>query len=205
MKIKLTLLFLITLQISCKNDTEKQIEIWNNQIKKIETQKKKPKTFEFEKFKISKGKMGDITIGMNIIDAEKEIYELTKEEAEAYDFGFDGGGKAYIYSLKNEPILALVPKRDSEVIFAIIALNKNLKTTNGLNPKSNISEIQNKYPNIEINQDLMMDWEYMYNEKNNWNFVFLTDENNRIGEYKEIEMPTQPKRTETKMDWITIK
>ena len=205
MKIKLTLLFLITLQLSCKNDNEKQIETWNNQIQKVETQEIKTNTFEFEKFKISKGKIGDIKIGMNIIDAEKMLNGLTKEEAEAYDFGFDGGGKAYIYSLENEPILALVPKRDSEEIFVIIALNKNLKTNNGLIPKSKISEIQNKYPNIEINQDLMMDWEYMYDEKNNWNFVFMTEENNRIGEYKEIEMPTEPKRTETKMDWIAIK
>jgi hypothetical protein len=205
MKIKLTLLFLIILQISCKNETEKQIETWNNQIQKVETQKKETKTFEFEKFKISKGKIGEIKIGMNIIDAEKMLNGLTKEEAEAYDFGFDGGGKAYIYSLKKEPVLALVPKRDSEEIFVIIALNKNLKTKNGLNPKSKISDIQHKYPNIEIIQDLMMDWEFMHDEKNNWNFVFLTDSNNRIGEYKEIEKPTEPKKTETKMDWITIR
>ena len=115
------------------------------------------------------------------------------------------GGKAYIYSLENEPILALVPKRDSEEILVIIALSKNLKTNNGLNPKSKVTEIQEKYPNIEINQDLMMSWEFMSEEKNNWDFVFMTEENNRIGEYKEIEVPTKPKRPDTKMDWITIK
>ncbi|MFT3920250.1 hypothetical protein [Cloacibacterium sp.] len=142
---------------------------------------------------------------MNIIDAEKEIFELTKKQAEAFDFGFDGGGKAYIYSLKNEPILALIPKRDSKEIFAIIALNKNLKTENGLNPKSKISEIQNKYPSIKINQDLMMDWEYIFDKKNNWDFVFMTNGKNRIGEYQKSEMSAKPKKAESKMDWITIK
>jgi hypothetical protein len=205
MKVKLTLLILIILQLSCKNDTEKQIETWNNRIEKVKSQKKKTKIFEFEKFEISKGQVGDIKVGMNINDAEKKINKLTKKEAEACDFGFDGGGKTYIYSLENEPVLELVPKRDSEEILVIIALSKNLKTINGLNPKSKVTEIQAKYPNIEINQDLMMGWEFMSDEENNWEFVFMTDENNRIGEYKEIEVPTKPKRTERKMDWITIK
>lgn len=205
MKIKLTILILIILQFSCKNDTEKQIETWNNRIQEFESQKEKTKKFDFEKFEISKGQIGEIKVGINIKDAEKNLTELTKKEAEANDFGFDGGGKAYIYSLENEPILALVPKRDSEEILVIIAISKNLKTNNGLNPKSKVTEIQGKYPNIEINQDLMMSWEFMSEEKNNWEFVFMTEDNNRIGEYKEIEVPTKPKRTEAKMNWITIK
>ena len=205
MKIKITLILLIILQLSCKNDTEKQIKPSNIGNQKVESQKKKTKGFDFEAFKISKGQIGDIKVGMNIYDAEKKLNGLAKKEAEAYDFGFDGGGKAYIYLLENEPVLALVPKRDSEEILVIIALSKNLKTNNGLNPKSKVTEIQEKHPNIEINQDLMMSWEFMSEEKNNWDFVFMTDDNNRIGEYKEIEVPTKPKRTEAKMDWITIK
>ena len=205
MKIKFTLLILLILQLSCKNITDKQKETWNNRIQEFESQKEKSKKFDFEKFEISKGQIGEIKVGMNINDAEKKLNVLTKKEAEANDFGYDGGGKAYIYSLENEPILALVPKRDSEEILVIIALSKNLKTNNGLNPKSKVNEIQEKYPNIEINQDLMMSWEFISEEKNNWEFVFMTEENNRIGEYKEIEVPTKPKRTETKMDWITIK
>lgn len=205
MRLKLALLILITLQFSCKNNTEKQMETSDNRIQKIEFKKKETKPFNFKKFEISKGQIGEIKVGMNIHDAEKTLNELTKKEVEAHDFGFDGGGKAYIYSLKNEPILGLVPKRDSEEIVVIIALSKNLKTNNGLNPKSKVSEIQEKYPTIDINQDLMMSWEFMFDKKNNWDFVFMTDENNRIGEYTELEVPTKPKRKETKMNWITIK
>lgn len=205
MKIALKLLFALFIFLSSNFVKSQKFGKLEKKINKTETQKKKTKIFEFEKFKITKGKIGNIKIGMNIIDAEKEIFELTKKQAEAFDFGFDGGGKAYIYSFKNEPILALIPKRDSKEIFAIIALNKNLKTENGLNPKSKISEIQNKYPSIKINQDLMMDWEYIFDKKNNWDFVFMTNGKNRIGEYQKSEMPAKPKKAESKMDWITIK
>lgn len=205
MKLKLSLSILIILQFSCKNDTEKQIGTWNNGIQKIKSHKEETKKFDFEKFEISKGQIGEIKVGMNIYDAEKKLNELTKREVEAYDFGFDGGGKAYVYSLENEPIIVLIPKRDSEEILVIVALNKNLVTNNGLDPKSKVSEIQEKYSNIEINQNLMMGWEFMYDEKNNWEFVFTTTDDDRIGEYKEIEVPTKLIRTETKMDWIIIK
>jgi hypothetical protein len=205
MKIKLTLLFLITLQISCKKDTEKQIETSNNQIQKVKTEKKKTKPFEFDKFKISKGKIGEIKIGMNFIDAEKELKELTKKEVEAYDFGYGGGGKAFIYSIQNEPILALIPNKDTAEILALIAISHKLKTDNGLNPNSNIIDILKRYPKMEVSQDMMTDHEYMYDVSNKWSFIFLTDESNRIGEYKDLEEPAKPKRIETKIDYIEIK
>lgn len=205
MKIKLMLLVMTALQVACKNDTEKQIKTAELESPKVESQKDKTRTFNFSNFKITKGKIGEIKVGMDIIDAEKLLNDLTKKTTQAHDFGFDGGGTAYIYSLQNEPILALIPKRDSQEILVIIALSKNLKTNNGLNPKSKVTEIQEKYPNIEINQDLMMSWEFMSDETNNWDFVFMTDENNSIGAYTEIDVPTKPIRTETKMDWITIR
>ncbi|ESU20183.1 hypothetical protein FEDK69T_30340 [Flavobacterium enshiense DK69] len=204
MKIKLLFLLFIFFTFSCKNNSEIKAESSNNT--EIETlDSKNVDGFNFNKFKIDKGNIGPIKIGMKIFDAEKEITELTKKECEAYDFGYDGGGKAYIYYLKDEPILALVPKMDSDEILVIIALSKNLKTNNGLNPNSTVKEIQEKYPNIEINQDLMMSWEFMHDENNNWNLVFMTEDNNRIGDYKELEVPTKPIRNEIAMNWITIK
>lgn len=205
MKLKISFIILILLQFSCKNNTEKQAETWNKRIQKAEVQTKKATEFSFEKFQISTKKVGEIKIGMTINNAEKLLKPLTKKEIEAYDFGFDGGGKAYIYSLENEFIIALIPKRDSQEIAAIIALSNKLKTKNGLSPKSTIADIQAKYPNIKINQNLMMDWEFIQDEKSNLEFVFVTNENNRIGEYDELEIPVTPKRNNIKADWITIK
>ena len=205
MRIKIILFFLIISLLSCKDKKEKLTETLNNQIQKSELKENTNNKFNFDSFLISKGQIGQIKIGMNIIDAQKLLSQMNKKEVEAYDFGFDGGGKAYIYSLENEPILSLIPKRDSQEILAIIAINQKLKTNNGLNPKSSIIEILKKYPEMDINQDLMMGWEFMHQESNNWDFVFMTEENKRIGEYNEIESPTKPKIITTKMDWITIK
>ncbi|TPG41542.1 hypothetical protein [Flavobacterium pectinovorum] len=205
MKIKLSLLILIILQFSCKDNTEKQAETWNKRVQEVKSEVKKSKNFDFEKLEISKGQIGEIKVGMTINDAEKILKQLTKKEVEAYDFGFDGGGKAYLYSLGNEFVIGLVPQMDSKKIIAIIALSKNLKTTNGLNPKSTVAEIQTKYPDIKIKQNLMMEWESIKDKKNNWEFVFMTNENNQIGEYNDVDIPVKPTRTEIKADWITIK
>jgi len=142
---------------------------------------------------------------MEISEAETKLSNLTKEEAEAYDFGYDGGGKAYIYSFKNKPVIAIIPKRESTEILAIIALNNKLKTDNGLNPNSSVKEIQKKYPEIEVYQNIMMNWEFIHEQKDNLDFIFTTKENNKIGKYTELEAPTKPIRSEIKMNWITIK
>lgn len=202
---KLLFLILILLQFSCKDNSEKQAEIWNKRIQEAKVLAKTIKKFDFEKFQISNGKVGEIKIGMTISEAEKLIEPLTKKEETAYDFGYDGGGKAFLYSLKNEPVIALVPKRDSQEILAVIALNKNLKTENGLNPKSTVAEIQEKYLDIKVEVDLIMDSEFMMDKKNNLKFDFFTNESNRIGEYTDLEIPVKPVRTNIKADWITIK
>lgn len=204
MKISLSFVILILL-FSCKNKTEKQTETWNKKVQVTKVVKKTTTEFDFEKFKIANKKVGEIKIGMKISDAEKFLNQLIKTEVEAYDFGFDGGGSAYIYSLKNEPVIALIPKRDSDELLAIIAISKNLETNNGLNPKSKVAEIQTKYPDIKVNQDVMMDWEFIQDKKSNLQFIFMTNENNQIGEYIELEIPVKPKRTNIEADWIEVK
>ncbi len=207
MKINLSILILVFFLFSCKKHcSETNLETSDKTTSEVKTiNNKKVNNFNFDSFKIDKGSIGSIKVGMTISNAEKNIMGLDKKECEAFDFGFDGGGEAYIYYMKNEPILALVPKRDSDEILVLIAISNKLKTNNGLNPNSTVEEIKIKNPAIKINQDLMMSWEFMRDETNNWDFVFMTEENNRIGEYKENEMSTEPKRTETKTNWITIR
>lgn len=50
-----------------------------------------------------------------------------------------------------------------------------------------------------------MSWEFMHEESNNWDFVFMTEGNMRIGEYKETEAPTKPKRIKIKTDCLAIR
>jgi hypothetical protein len=205
MKIKNILILLIIFSFSCNKSPKTESLAAKNPPDSTAITNLKFENFDFEKFKIKKGQIGDIKIGMEISEAETKLSNLTKEEAEAYDFGYDGGGKAYIYSFKNKPVIAIIPKRESTEILAIIALNNKLKTDNGLNPNSSVKEIQKKYPEIEVYQNIMMNWEFIHDQKDNLDFIFTTKENNKIGKYTELEAPTKPIRSEIKMNWITIK
>jgi hypothetical protein len=210
MKLKFYLPSLLFMLFACQKKTEPKSVEKPNTAQEIAPQKtialsEKASEFDFEKFRIEKAKVGPIKIGMTIYEAENFLKNLNKSEAEAYDFGFDGGGKAYLYSFEGEFILALIPKMDSDEILAIAVLSKKLKTVNGLNPKSSVQEIQKKYPGIQVNLNLMMNWEDLHDEKNNFDFVFMTNEDNRIGEYTETETTVSPKRTTSKADWITIR
>ncbi len=142
---------------------------------------------------------------MTITQAEKHLKGLPKGVNEATAFGYGGGGPAYIYNLGRQPLLALIPKLNMDTILLIIAAHKDLKTTNGLNPNSTVADLLEKYPSLTINQDLMNSWEYATDTTNKWNFIFITDEKQQIGDYPELEVPSKPKRLSIKTSWITIK
>ena len=161
--------------------------------------------FDFDKFKILKGQLGAIKIGMTIAEAEMQFSGLTKKTDEATNFGFGGGSPAYLYYSGDELIFGLIPKLDTDTLLFIIAANKKLQTTNGLNPKATVSELIQKYPDLTVEQDLMNSWEFYQDETNGWDFIFMTDEKTQIGEYPELEVPSKPKRLTTKTDWITIR
>ncbi|MFL0683222.1 MAG: hypothetical protein ACJLTB_08320 [Algoriphagus aquaeductus] len=169
----------------------------------IETEK--TVDFDFDKFKIQKGQLGEIKIGMTISEAEMQFSGLTKKTDEATNFGFGGGSPAYLYYSGNELLFGLIPKLETDTLLFIIAAHKNLQTTNGLNPNSTVEELLKKYPDLTVQQDLMNSWEFFQDLKNGWDFIFMTDEQTEIGEYPELEVPSKPKRLTTKTDWITIR
>lgn len=161
--------------------------------------------FNFNKFKIEKGQLGSIKIGMTIQEAEKHLAGFRKEVNEAVVFGFGGGSPAYLYYWKDEIVLGLIPKLDTDTLLFIIAAHPKLRTKSGLNPKSSVSQLLQQYPGLMISQDLMNEWEIFQDGKNGWDFIFMTDKQTAIGEYGEFDRPVRPKRTDTKADWITIR
>jgi hypothetical protein len=167
--------------------------------------KQSESSVDFDKFKISKGQLGNIKIGMTIKEAEQQFNGLIKKVDEATNFGLGGGSPAYLYYSGNELIFGLIPKLDNDTLLFIIAANKKLQTTNGLNPRATVSELIQKYPYLTIRQDLMNSWEFYQDETNGWDFVFMTDEKTQIGVYPELDVPSKPKRLMTKNDWITIR
>lgn len=167
--------------------------------------KKKSVDFDFDKFKILKGQLGEIKIGMTISEAEIQFSGLTKKMDEAISFGFGGGSPAYLYYLGNDLLFGLIPKLDTDTLLFIVAAHKNLKTINGLNPNSTVEELLKTYPKMTVQKDLMNGWEFFKDDKNALDFVFMTDEQTEIGEYPELDVPSKPKRIKTKTDWITIR
>jgi len=199
------LTFLIGLFLfGCNSSTKTE----NNQTETVPTNEKNTEqsvNFDFENFKILKGQLGEIKIGMTISEAEVQFPGLTKKTDEATNFGFGGGSPAYLYYSGNELLFGLIPKLETDTLLFIIAAHKNLQTTNGLNPNSTVEDLLEKYPDLTVNQDLMSGGEFFQDKMNNWDFVFKTNEQTEIGNYPELEVPSRPKRLTTKTDWIVIR
>ncbi len=161
--------------------------------------------FDFDKFKILKGRLGTIKIGMTINQAEQQFTGLTKKVDEAINLGFGGGGIAYLYYSGDDLVFGLIPGFETDTLLYIIAAHKRLKTENGLNPNSTVEELLKIYPEMTVQQNLMTEWEFYQDLTNDWDFIFMTNQQTQIGEYPEIEVPSIPKQLTTKADWIIIR
>ena len=159
MKKNLLLFAFIILLFSCKKTASTSIETTKNTKEKNIPKKEDSQLFDYKKFTISKGSMGTLKIGMTCLEADKILSKLTKKEIDPFNFGFDGGGKAYIYYFEKEPILSLIPRFETDTIFAIIALSKEITTKNGLRPNATVAEILQKNPKLSVNYNPIMDWE----------------------------------------------
>ncbi len=194
-------------EIQKKNEViinlEREVSSLRDVIQELE---KAPKnSVYFDQFKISKGQLGNIKVGMRIREAEQQFSGLIKKEDYETDLGVGGGGVQYLYYSDNELMFALIPELDTDKIIFIIAAHKKMQTTNGLNPKSTVSELIQKYPNMKVAQDNVGGGEYYRDERNGWEFVFRTNENTLIGEYPEFDSFSKPIRLTAKSDWILIR
>jgi len=161
-------------------------------------------TFDYQEFVIKNGQLGEIKVGMTITEAEQKFKGLRKEVGQATSFGYGGGSPAYLYYDQDNVVFGLIPILNTYTVLLIIVASPNLSTTNGLNPNSTVKLISEKYPKVKVNQDLMNGWEYISDTTNNWDFVFMTEETT-VGDYPELEVPSDLKNLDIKADWITIK
>ena len=202
------LLFSLSL-FSCKEETKVQKEETIETIETVEngeTDIRKPEEgFPFDDFRIEKGHLGPIKIGMPLQEAEKYLKDLSRKRCDPFDFGYDGGGDAFIYYLEDKPVVALVPEQETNLLLAIAAIHKDLRTADGLHPNASIKEIQAIYPDISLYQNLMMSWEFLYEEKNDWEFVFMKGPDHQIGVYENTEAPGKVKDSSVTADWVTIR
>lgn len=199
------LIFLVGLLLFGCNSTTKTENYEGVTVSKIEKESEQSVYFNFHNFIIRKGQLGEIKIGMTITEAEKQLTGLKKKTDQATNFGFGGGSSANLYYLGDELLFGLIPRLGTDTLLLIIAANKNLLTTNGLNPNSTVEDLLEKYPDLTVNQDLMSGGEFYQDTTNNWDFVFKTNEHTEIGDYPELEEPSRPKQLTTHADWIVIR
>lgn len=206
---KATLLLCLILGLASCYKPTKKVELKQGpiftepeQVKPLE----KGKTVAFEDFLVDKGRLGPITIGMTIEEAEQHLAGLIRQDVSSLDFGLDGDSEAYMYSKGEEPILALIPAMDNDTIVGIAAIHKKLKTSNGLSANAKVQDLLKIYPGIEVHISQIFDWEEMWDTDNQWSFVFMTEVHDRIGKYPTgLEETAKPLRKGIKADWILIK
>ena len=204
---KLTYIILLTVTWSCSQSANKKEKVEQPaQTKSESTDNESSKAFDFDyqKFEIKNGQLGEIKLGMTISEAEQRLEGRRKEVGQATNYGFGGGSPAYLYYDKGDLAFGLIPKLGTDTLLIIIAASPRFKTKNGLNPNSTVKNISDKYPNVKVNQDLMNGWEYISDTTNNWGFVFKT-EDKTVGDYPELEVPSDLKNLDIKVDWITIR
>ena len=139
--------------------------------------------FNFSSFNINKHGIGSIRIGMSVKVAESKIKGLKKRLLTAYKFGVDSESLVPCYYLGNSLVFALITQDKSDKISLIVAVDERLKTITGLTPKSSLFELNKKYTNLVVWYNQLTHQEEFSDKINKWNFVFDTNDNNRIGKY----------------------
>ena len=116
--------------------------------------------------------LGDLKLGKTLDQLNLENWiNFDRDQVDAGFFGFDGGGKARLYSYKSEPIIAIL-KKENKKIKAIIAIHPDIKTNESISVQSSLNEIKAAYPNGKLKDDQMNKWSIYEIPAKKWQFIF---------------------------------
>jgi len=171
------------------------------------------KYFEYDPsdFKIMKGQLGKIKIGMPINDARALTHGMTEKVEDANCFGYGGGVPAFIYSFKGKLLFSLIPSEQNTLI-QILVFDDDMQTENGLNSNSKVKQLLEKDPQMKVELNEMNSDEYYSDEVNGFTYIFRTNDKNLIGKYEKLNTDTAAmylsskpiRRLNKKADWISI-
>jgi len=191
-------LFLFVILVSCQSEKQTQKA-------PATTQGLAVSEFDFNNFKIQKGQLGSIKLGMTIQEAESQFSGLNKQVHDAIFFGLDGGSPVYIYYKDKHPVFGLVPKLLSDTLVCIIAMHPKLETFNGIHVGASVSDLKTKYPQLHVYRNAISHHEQIADTLNDWYFTFVTSEDKEIGKYDHPFAPSKPHQNlSVPMDWIEI-
>jgi len=163
--------------------------------------------FDFSQYVIEKNGVGPITLGKKISDVQPFLSDFKKELVPAWDFGFDGGdsASAVLYSLGEDPFIALIPARGTDSIIAIIALHSKLKTRSGIAVGTEVRKILELFPDAKCTMNFQTEDEFIAMPHSYVSFVF-SSQNERLVEYPDtlLDGTFTPTNQSATVDWIEI-
>jgi hypothetical protein len=204
MKITLHIILILVITLTSCNIRQEKSGNDNSHIRNPISQAVK-NNFNFSQLPIKQQALGFIKIGSDLNSIDTLLTQLDKTEIEAWNFGFDGGGMAYLYSLSDNPVFGIITAFETDSIIAIAAIHNNLNSNKGISPKMTAEELVKHYPNELVFEELLTGREVMYDSNNNWSFIFDTDSSNRLAQYLEIEVGVKPKNLTPEIDLILIR
>jgi len=160
-------------------------------------------SIQSEKIIISKGKVGELKIGMTLADGRALMKEYDEKSYDSNTFGIGGGSTAYFYSQNGDGILALIPNSNGEVKY-IQVFSTNYQTSSGIKPNSSLGDLLKVYPDLELKSNLMTNNEYFKDVENNFSFVFMTNEFGNERESNSSEVNGNQIDNSEKIDYIQV-
>ena len=146
--------------------------------------------------------LGD-DLNSSINNLKKRFKDFELISVSSNDWGYGGGTESFLVRKNGVNQFVLIPSSENNRILFIVILNSNYVNSEGLKTGISVKEILGIKSNLKFTINLMNGYEESSFNKNT-TLIFLTEDENRIGEYKEIESYSSAIETNIKVDRIIL-
>lgn len=174
-----------------------EYELQNQKLKKIKSYDRK--TMQLKPIQY----VGDIAIGMTFEDI-RLLYSNVRFEEVPNKYGTcadDDVNGFKIWNENNELMMLVIMNGEMPSRIKYIVVTSSKYNFNNINTNLTIEEAFKAYPKANFRLDALTEWEHLFIQELNIELVFETQENNRIGIYKNEEF-LKLKRKKAKIDFI---
>ncbi len=160
-------------------------------------------------FLITKNSVGSVELGLTRIEAINRVLQLGYDTTtvDAWNYLLDGGGTGIEVSKDNEVLMFFWTFWTDDLIHGINIVSSKYKYSNGIGTSSTISDLLKANSSYLVVIDVeLTSTEYIKDDDLNAQFIFLTNDDNRIGMYdlEEWRVISKPFRFNAKIDWIML-
>lgn len=157
---------------------------------------------------ITKSSIDKAYIGMEIKELKIAYSNCNFSEIPLYEFGIDSENTGLLIKKKNKPILFVWTMQGDSTIAGIFCLTDEFETGNKIKVGLSVKDLLVLYPNCSLSRDcLEMAQEYTELKDIGVTVEFVTNEENRVGKYRNDDCNEETKILDTKrkIDRIEIR